>query len=414
MKLKYSRQLAGTVLFLIMAFAMASHSLAQTPSTNRVVYAIAQQSAQPGQTITLEETQLNASDQPLQWQPEHAIRVVWQSHNSNEAAHAVLAQPEQTYILQPGTFKTVKRTLHLPTRLSANIATLNIDGYSGLLAVNVKNGHMNPGSGQLPPTPVLPSDTATTNGSRGLQPAPNSAFDAFRNAISSYEPVYFDFGSRDGANARFQISFKYRLLNPEPNVPNQWYNHLYLGYTQTSLWDLAGTSKPFVDTTYNPSVFWHNPLLWESGSSQWAAGLASGLSHRSNGKSGADSRSLNEAFIQPELNFRFDGGSQLSFQPRFKTYFSKDENPDYADYLGYVDWKLRWAQPNGWVITGLYQQGKQGRATTQLELAWPLKRTFLNMNGYLHVQYFRGYGQTLLNYQQKSEPQIRFGLALVP
>lgn len=413
MKLDSLRRLGGTLLLVITMFAMGAHSQAETPPADRVVYAISQQSAWPGQTITLEETRLNASNQPLRWQPEHAIRVVWQTGGQAHTAHAILDTPEQTYILQPGTFQTVKRNLHLPANVSPDTTVLNVEGYSSLLALNIKTGHAKSGDNELPPTPVQTS-VANTVAHQGLQPAPTSAFDVFRNAISSYEPVYFDVGNRNGANARFQISFKYRLLSPEPNAPSQWYDHFYLGYTQTSIWDLAGRSKPFVDTTYNPAVFWHNPILWESGNSRWAAGLASGISHRSNGKSGADSRSLNEAFIQPEFNYRFDDGSQLSFQPRIKTYFNKDENPDYADYLGYVDWKLRWAQPNGWVVTGLYQQGKHGRTTTQLELAWPLKRTFLNMNGYAHIQYFRGYGQTLLNYSDNSEPQIRFGLALVP
>jgi outer membrane phospholipase A len=413
MKLDYLCRSGITVLFVIITFAMGAHSRAETPLTNRVVYSIAQQSAMPGQTITLEETRLNASNQPLQWQPEHAVRAVWHANGGTYAAHAVLDNPEQTYILQPGTFQTVKRTLHLPADLSSGATTISIEGYAGLLALNINTDHASSENNELPPTPVQ-ANTANTVPNQSLQPAPTSAFDAFRNAISSYEPVYFDVGGRDGANARFQISFKYRLFSPEPNASSRWHNHFYLGYTQTSLWDLAGRSKPFVDTTYNPAVFWHNPLLLESGNTRWAAGLASGISHRSNGKSGADSRSLNEAFIQPEFNYRFNDGSQLSFQPRFKTYFNKNENPDYADYLGYVDWKLRWAQPNGWVVTGLYKQGKQGRTTTQLEVAWPLKRTFLNMNGYAHIQYFQGYGQTLLNYRQKSEPQIRFGLALVP
>jgi outer membrane phospholipase A len=413
MKLEYIRRRIGPLLFVIIALLIRSTSLAETQPRHRVVFTPTQQSAVPGQSITLEETRLNTSNQPLQWQPAHVVQVVWQSGTEKYTAHAVLDTPEQTYILQPGAFQTLQRTLHLPENLKAGTATMHIDGYTALLAMRVEAGQTKPEPGRLPPIPSKTSPAGMTT-NQGLQPAPTAAFDAFRNAISSYEPVYFDFGNRDGANARFQISFKYRFFTPESDTSNRWYNHLYLGYTQTSLWDLAGQSKPFVDTTYNPAVFWHNPLLWESGNSHWSAGLATGISHRSNGKSGVDSRSLNETFIQPELNYRFNDGSQLGFQPRIKTYFNKDENPDYADYLGYVDWKLRWAQPNGWIVTGLYQQGKHGRATTQLELAWPLKRTFLNMNGYAHIQYFQGYGQTLLNYQQKSEPQIRFGLALVP
>src|SRR5690606_31161954 len=120
-------------------------------------------------------------------------------------------------------------------------------------------------------------------------------------------------------------------------------------------------------------------------------------------------------YIQPELNYRFDSGSTLTFAPRIKSYFSmEDHNRDYADYVGHVDWKLRFAQDNGLVLTGLYRQGDKSRNAMQFEAAWPLRRTFLNMNGYLHVQYYKGYAETLLGYNHKSDGQIRLGIALVP
>src|SRR5690606_29672724 len=106
--------------------------------------------------------------------------------------------------------------------------------------------------------------------------------------------------------------------------------------------------------------------------------------------------------------------STLAFTPRIKAYFGKPDNDDYAHYAGHVDWKLRWAQDNGLVLTGLYRQGTEGRNAMQFEAAWPLQRTFLNMHGYLPLQYYKGYGETLLGYNQKSSGQVRLGLALVP
>jgi outer membrane phospholipase A len=252
------------------------------------------------------------------------------------------------------------------------------------------------------------------NASNPVPIAPPSAFENFRTAISPYEPVYFDFGTKDGANARFQLSFKYRLFTPDDPANPAFIDNLYLGYTQTALWDLAGASKPFVDTTYNPSIFWHKDKIWQTSDQKWFAGLTSGIEHRSNGKGGEDSRSLNDAFIQPEVNYRFDGGSTLTFSPRVKAYVGISQNPDYPDYMGRVDWKLRWEQDNGLVLAGLYQQGHHGNHATQLEAAWPLQRTFLHMNGYVHLQYYDGYGETLLGYNQKSDPQVRIGLSLVP
>ncbi|MGP1614764.1 MAG: phospholipase A, partial [Pollutimonas bauzanensis] len=163
-----------------------------------------------------------------------------------------------------------------------------------------------------------------------------------------------------------------------------------------------------------PSVFWRKDAIWQSASKDWFVGFASGVEHESNGKSGDDSRALNFGYIQPEFNYRFDGGSTLTFAPRVKAYFGVSNNPDYADYAGHMDWKLRWAQDNGLVLSGMYRQGRESRSTTLVEAAWPLRRTFLNMNGYLHVQYFKGYGETVLGYNHKSAPQVRIGLALIP
>ncbi len=270
-------------------------------------------------------------------------------------------------------------------------------------------------AGAAPPSAATPPGKLPARTAADARPSVSaSAFENFRNAISSFEPIYFDFGDYGGANARFQLSFKYRLFTPQDPKNPGFLDNLYLGYTQTSLWDLHDKSVPFVDTTYNPSVFWHEDALWQSASQRWFTGLSAGVEHKSNGKGGDDSRSLNDAFVEPRLNYRLDDGSTLTVAPRIKNYFAYGENPDYPSYLGYVDWKLRWAQDNGLVLDGLYQQGHHGRHAIQVGAAWPLQRTFLHMNGYLHVQLYQGYGETLLGYNHKVGPQVRIGLSLVP
>src|SRR5690606_19684581 len=168
----------------------------------------------------------------------------------------------------------------------------------------------------------------------------NPAFERFRSAISPYEAVYFDVGGQDSRMARFQISLKYRLFTPNDAQNPDFWDNLYLGYTQTSLWDLHSESNPFVDTSFKPSLFWRQDAIFRPEDSAFFLGLQTGVEHESNGKSGDDSRSLNFAYIQPEFNYRFGHGSTLTFAPRVKQYFSTDENPDYRDYVGNVDWKL--------------------------------------------------------------------------
>jgi outer membrane phospholipase A len=119
--------------------------------------------------------------------------------------------------------------------------------------------------------------------------------------------------------------------------------------------------------------------------------------------------------VQPALNYRFEGGSTLSLAPKVRSYFSvANENSDYSDYAGHVDWHLNWAQDDGMMLSGMLRQGDGGRRTVQVDLAWPLRHTWLaNMNGYLHMQYFNGYGETLRNYNERHKSQFRVGLMLI-
>ena len=421
-----------------LALALAG-SLGMGSASAGMTYQLDSVHAIPGETIQVKGVLFNDTDTAINWTPPKNLVLQWRNEKGQAIRSlAYLTNARQQANIPVNNFVAVAWRAVVPKGIKG-LQALNIEGEATLLALDTSPLEKSPVAGTTAAVPVVDAGAATENqktdprlpdnivaatgasitegpaavSASTLVAAP-SAFENFRNAISPYEPIYFDAGAKNGTDARFQLSFKYRLSTPKDINNPAFVDHLYLGYTQTSLWDLNGDSKPFVDSTYNPSVFWQKDQLWQSPQKQLFVGLTTGVEHKSNGKSGADSRSLNNGFIQPEFNYRFDGGSTLTFAPRVKGYFSKNENPDYPDYAGYVDWKLRWAQDNGLVLTGMYQHGRKGYNTTQLEAAWPLRRTFLNMNGYLHVQYFNGYGETLLGYNQKSDSQIRIGLALVP
>lgn len=51
--------------------------------------------------------------------------------------------------------------------------------------------------------------------------------------------------------------------------------------------------------------------------------------------------------------------------------------------------------------------------SVELDLSYPLKTATLgNLGGYLHLQYFNGYGESLLDYNRKVRPQFRIGLMI--
>ncbi|MBP6020124.1 MAG: phospholipase A [Burkholderiaceae bacterium] len=425
----------------LMGCTFAILLLTGTPSYAGVSYQLMQPRAQAGDTVSIQGVVFNDADTALSWNAPAQLTLQWRSQDGQiTRSLAYLESGDSLANVPVNNFVKFSWRAVVPTGVHG-LQAVNIEGEATLLALDASPAGPNSITGTAANVPIvdagvasgyngvdpaLPANVVAATGSnaqagpavRGQSlntPSQSSAFDSFRSAISAYEPIYFDVGGKDGRDARYQVSFKYRLFTPNDATQPDFIDHLYFGYTQTALWDLHSDSMPFVDTSFKPSLFWRKDALWQSQDKQVFAGLATGVEHESNGKSGDVSRSLNFAYVQPELNYRFDGGSTLTFAPRVKAYFKMDpDNQDYRDYAGNVDWKLRYAQDQGLVLTGLYRHGHAGRNATTLEAAWPLRRTFLNMNGYLHVQYFKGYGETLLGYNHKSDSQVRVGLSLVP
>lgn len=426
----------------LMGCAFAILFLANTLAYAGVSYQLLQPRAQAGATVTIQGVVFNDTDTAFSWSAPPQLTLQWRNQDGQVIRSlAYLENGDSLVNIPVNNFVKFSWRAVVPTG-THGLQAVNIEGEHTLLALDASPAGPNSitgtaanvpvvdagvGSGYNGVDPALPVNVVTATGSNALAgPAvagkplnetnqQQSAFNLFRSAISVHEPIYFDVGGRGGRNARYQVSLKYRLFTPTDATRPDFIDNLYFGYTQTALWDLHSDSMPFIDTSFKPSLFWRKDALWQSPDQQWFAGLAAGVEHESNGKGGEDSRSLNFVYLQPELNYRFDGGSTLTFGPRIKSYFKLDtDNSDYKEYAGNIDWKLRYAQDNGLVLTGLYRHGRAGRDATTLEAAWPLRRTFLNMNGYLHVQYFKGYGETLLGYNHKSDSQVRVGLALVP
>ncbi|HEX7053371.1 MAG TPA: phospholipase A [Burkholderiales bacterium] len=232
--------------------------------------------------------------------------------------------------------------------------------------------------------------------------------------LSEEDPVYFVVGPRGGWNARFQLSFKYRLFDPGSGfgAGRPWLSSFYFGYTQSSAWDLESTSKPFRDTSYRPSLFWK----WERADEQtWIDAARLGVEHESNGRSGLDSRSINILFLRPEWRWRGGGGRLLELTPKVYTYLSKGENPDIARYRGHVDWRVRYDSGGQWIATAIARVSEAGRGSLLFDLSRRTRDVRVGpLSGYLHLQFFNGYGETIVDYNVRRKAQIRIGLAIVP
>lgn len=233
--------------------------------------------------------------------------------------------------------------------------------------------------------------------------------------LSENDPMYFIAGVRGGTTARFQLSFKYRLFDASTGYGQDrpWLSGLYFGYTQNSLWDLSTESKAFRDTSYRPSLFWY----WERrvGEAAYFDGARVGVEHESNGNEGDQSRSINIFFVRPEWRWQLAEGGTFAFTPKLYAYLDKEENTDIAHYRGYVDWRVRFESGANWIATAVLRRGTADKGSVLVDLS---RRTrdlkFGPVSGYFHVQFFAGYGESILDYNVRRKSQLRFGFAIVP
>ena len=233
--------------------------------------------------------------------------------------------------------------------------------------------------------------------------------------LSENEPMYFIIGSRGGWSARFQISLKYRLFDAAAGLGQErpWLSGLYLGYTQNSIWDLSTESKAFRDTSYRPSLFWK----WERarGAKAFFDGARVGFEHESNGGDADTSRSINIFFMRPQWRWQLPRGGTLEFMPKLYAYLEKEDNSDIDDYRGYADWQVRYESGVNWIASTMLRHGTAGKSSVLIDVSRRVRDLkFGPVSGYFHVQFFAGYGESILEYNVQRKSQLRVGFAIVP
>lgn len=360
-----------------------------------------------GTPLELDLTLTNSDSQPLAVDLPDKVHVRFETPTG---LSVIEMTPERTGHIEvaSGGFTRMKLRGALPEKVEG-VATLVPTGLaSNSVALQI-----------LPPT--ANANTVATNESARGAPAKQTYTTALVDkppplAVSVYEPIYFIVGGDGGLNAKFQISLRYQLFDNQGRLARRlpWIDDLYLSYSQTSLWDLGELSAPFTDSSYRPRLFYSNTDLTRLFDGQLRLGVETGLGHESNGKSGEDSRSFNMAYVRPILTFGDPAGLRFYAAPLIHNYIAASDNPDIADYRGYVDWVLGFGARGGLDFWTTLRKGKRSNyGSVELNVSYPLsKLSGGDLTGWLTLQYFNGYGESLLDYNRKLDAQLRLGIAV--
>jgi phospholipase A1 len=228
-------------------------------------------------------------------------------------------------------------------------------------------------------------------------------------AFSMYRDNYFISGiplhraiSKETADAKYQISF--RQLLTRQTLPLDSY--LFLTYTQKAFWNVYKFSSPFREINFNPGIQLGIPVF---DSRDELTGMAFvKAEHHSNGRDSVYSRSWNK--IALSFHARLFPGTVIALEGWLPFRYKKD-NPDLLEYLGYGEVNLLHdIKPDKISIELMLQKSWEGEAKGAMRLRL-LYRPFEIRNLYLMAEWYNGYGESLISYDE-FQNMIRVGFVL--
>lgn len=209
----------------------------------------------------------------------------------------------------------------------------------------------------------------------------------------------------DYMEVKFQFSFKFNVIDAF------YHDHFLLAfaYTNLSFWQLYNSrnSAPFRETNHEPDLFleYHPRSVKDINE---GAFYRLGFVHQSNGQDTPTSRSWNRIYIQGIFNLGYLVASLKTWYRIPETEKDNplaaggDDNPDIERYLGNYELQLtqKWGSST---ITAFWRNNlrKENRGSIELGWSFPLNE---NYKGY--VQFYNGYGESLIDY---NHPVSRVG-----
>lgn len=198
--------------------------------------------------------------------------------------------------------------------------------------------------------------------------------------------------------AKFQLSLRTKLMQ-DVLLPG---GDLWAAFTQQATWQIwnGKDSKPFRNSDYEPELIYVAPVPeglrqlpfgW-----QWRYTQLS-LTHQSNGQPDPLSRSWNRVNLAAGFE-RGDWSLVTRFLKRLNEDASTDNNPDLVNYRGRGEFQLNWVHEKH-TAQLLYRTTLKDAKYGALQFEWTYPVFSNQPNGLRwYVQVFRGYGETLTDY----------------
>lgn len=222
---------------------------------------------------------------------------------------------------------------------------------------------------------------------------------------------------------KIQLSIRTKLAkgllksSPEDSADH---DSLWFGYTQKSYWQLfnTGLSRPFRVTDHEPELIYIFPhqVPLAGGWSYRLSGL--GLVHQSNGQALPLSRSWNRVYLMGAAEKVLGQDASLTLQGRVwnRVHESSgdDDNPGIEDYVGRAEltgsWQISKSHTLGLTLRHSLRKDARGSARLDWMLAPASSPNYTGLR--YHLQFFSGYGDSLLDYNRKRQV-LSVGMSLV-
>jgi phospholipase A1 len=217
------------------------------------------------------------------------------------------------------------------------------------------------------------------------------------------------------AEVKLQISFKVPLSEQSILYDN---DGIYFGFTMKSFWQMYNqeVSAPFRETNYRPELFYQAPI--DLPNSETSLFLRAGLEHESNGRTQLVSRSWNRVYLgigllrnrwaiylQPWYRLP-ESAKEDDGDPSTPPPAKGDDNPDISDYYGHFELLTAYEYNENQITSMVRFNHVTHKGAFELGYTFPL---YSRLRGF--VQYFDGYGESLIDYDHRLQ-RIGIGVLL--